>query len=343
VLLVEKSAFPRDKVCGCCVNERAAAVLRETGVGDVLETLRANPIRSLTIQTRAGASSLRLPPTRCVSRAALDQALVAKAGAAGASVTLGAAARVGDCHSDGRRVSLDSVEVRAGVVLCAAGLRAGGALPEEFARTRQSRHARIGLSTIVDHIPGLGRHELRMVCATHGYVGMSGLEDGRIDVAAAVDPRLVQSASGPGEAIGSRLAVAGADARDALAGAHWMGTPPLTHRRNPAGERLLLIGDAARYVEPFTGEGIAWALQTAQAATPLALDGAQEWHTFIADRWRREHARLVGASARRCRVIAALVRRPAVVSAFIRLQNSRLGASRSLARALAGELLAVQP
>jgi flavin-dependent dehydrogenase len=48
----------------------------------------------------------------------------------------------------------------------------------------------------------------------------------------------------------------------------WLGTLPLTRRTpRPAGHRVLVVGDAAGYVEPFTGEGMAWALATASAAT----------------------------------------------------------------------------
>ena len=37
--------------------------------------------------------------------------------------------------------------------------------------------------------------------------------------------------------------------------------------------RLLLLGDAAGYVEPFTGEGMAWGLTAATLAAPLASSG----------------------------------------------------------------------
>ena len=39
VLLVDKQRFPRAKVCGCCLNASALAVLREAGLGERLDTL----------------------------------------------------------------------------------------------------------------------------------------------------------------------------------------------------------------------------------------------------------------------------------------------------------------
>src|SRR5882724_2418075 len=36
VLLVDKSAFPRPKVCGCCLNGQALALLQTRGLGHVI-------------------------------------------------------------------------------------------------------------------------------------------------------------------------------------------------------------------------------------------------------------------------------------------------------------------
>ena len=48
---------------------------------------------------------------------------------------------------------------------------------------------------------------------------------------------------------------------EGLLDVQWHGTPGLTRRTRPlARDRLFYLGDAAGYVEPFTGEGIAWAL-----------------------------------------------------------------------------------
>ena len=44
--------------------------------------------------------------------------------------------------------------------------------------------------------------------------------------------------------------------------------------------RVLAVGDAAGFVEPFTGEGMGWALVTGRAAAGMALDAV---HGRIAD------------------------------------------------------------
>ena len=66
------------------------------------------------------------------------------------------------------------------------------------------------------------------------------------------------------------------------------GTAPLTRRTTPiAEERLFLLGDAAGYVEPFTGEGIAWALVAGLAVAPLAIRAAKQWHPSLGVDWSR--------------------------------------------------------
>ncbi|MFM9170747.1 MAG: hypothetical protein ACKOTD_11730, partial [Phycisphaerales bacterium] len=57
----------------------------------------------------------------------------------------------------------------------------------------------------------------------------------------------------------------------AVDAARWRGTPALTRRRAcVAAPRILVTGDAAGYVEPFTGEGLGWAIATGAAAGRLA-------------------------------------------------------------------------
>ena len=54
--------------------------------------------------------------------------------------------------------------------------------------------------------------------------------------------------------------------------ARFTATPTLTRRRRTIQRgRLFILGDAAGYIEPFTGEGIAWALASAAAIVPHIL------------------------------------------------------------------------
>jgi len=47
VLLVDKSQFPRDKVCGCCVNAAAITALRRAGLGAHFDRTGGRPWRKM--------------------------------------------------------------------------------------------------------------------------------------------------------------------------------------------------------------------------------------------------------------------------------------------------------
>ena len=95
-----------------------------------------------------------------------------------------------------------------------------------------------------------------------------------------------------------------------LLSAHWRGTPPLTSRpKHVAAERLLLIGDAGGYIEPFTGEGMAFAIEAAVAITPLAVEAVLSWTPAIAERWEELHRKMVRDRQRTCQQLAWILRR----------------------------------
>jgi flavin-dependent dehydrogenase len=73
-------------------------------------------------------------------------------------------------------------------------------------------------------------------------------------------------------------------------------------------ERLLVIGDAAGFVEPFTGEGIAWALTAARAVTPVAHAAARSWDPSFARQWTGRYRRTVIARQLACRALTSLLR-----------------------------------
>ena len=175
---------------------------------------------------------------------------------------------------DPRRVLLqqgeERAEVSARVVLAADGL-AGQFLARTATAASAESGARIGAGTTTTDAPGFYRPGVvYMTCGAGGYTGLVRLEDGRLDVAAAFDASELR-AGGPGAAAVRLLHEAGWPAPDGLAELPWRGTPPLTRQaRQVAAERLFVVGDAAGYVEPFTGEGMAWALASGTAVAPLA-------------------------------------------------------------------------
>lgn len=307
VTVWEAATYPRPKVCGEFIAGLHPATVRAIG----LEPLLAGHARHrvATWHTRRGRlARLRLPGAAVgVSRQWLDTQMAARLREAGGRV------------HEGRR--LDPAEARPGRVQAhGRRRRAGGWL---------------GLKL---HVRGLTLDgDLEMHLGERAYVGLAGVEDGRINVCGLFAPRPVPS--GPPEEIldrylraagldrlADRIAAATAlpDSRATVAGVHFgrfTGQPP----------ESLALGDAFGAIPPFTGHGMAMALESAA----LAAEPITEWSQGGLD-WPAA----AGLVQRRLR------RRFAVRLAAARLLHPFLFAERGqrlLARLAAHRLLPFRP
>jgi len=338
VLLLDRALFPRYKVCGCCLNARALGALDRAGLGDVVAGLKAVDLTRLEVHASTGVASMALTGSAGLSRNKFDEALVARARKAGAVFRDGVSATMGEVCGTDRKVHLRDregarSEVRAGLVLVADGVSGSALRGHSQLGSHVRPGSRIGAGTILSVAPRTYRTGVvTLACGRRGYVGTVRIEDGRLDVAAALDPGLVNEAGGTGPAAAKILDEAGMPSIPALVDAAWRGTPALTRRRKKvAGEGFLILGDAAGYVEPFTGEGIAWALEGA-----VALN----WDGDPAREWPEQYRRLVRSRQWGCRAVASLLRHPRLLHHAIGLadRNPRVAAPlvRRLTQPLSG-------
>jgi flavin-dependent dehydrogenase len=309
VVLIDKATFPRDKVCGCCLSAAALEVLDQAGLTEAVGDLRGVPLDRLRLCSGGASAEVGIRGL-AVSRTAFDAALVREAIREGAAFLPSASAEVSTVGHVHLRSGNDLASLRAATIVVCDGL-AGTALRDDSLAPRPARGSRMGLNAVVD--ASLESGVIRMACGSRGYVGAVRLEDGRLNLAAAVDPEFVRAAGGPGHAVRSILSEAHCPVPPALASARWHGTPTLTRRR-PAVYRpgLLILGDAASYVEPFTGEGMAWAMAGGLAAAELIAEGHP-------DAWPAHYHRLIAHRQRLCRAIAWALRRPRLARTAIRL------------------------
>lgn len=317
VLLLDRAVFPRWKVCGACLSAGALEVLASVGLGGLPDALGAVPLRTLVLSARARSIRLPLVGARALSRAAFDDALVEAAREQGVEFWSATKARLGAAHDDHRvlRVERDGVEVevRAGVVLDATGL--GGALVAADAPAASvAAGSRIGLgATFDDPRYPVRVGDLHMVVGRTGYVGIVRVESGVLNVAAAVDPGALQGTR-PDRVIANILSSCHLEPLRGDPVTEWRGTPLLTRSPGDLGaERLFRLGDAAGYVEPFTGEGMCWALGSARAVAPLAAAGAARWDVSLLEAWRGYHSAAVREARRLCRVLTPALRLPWLV------------------------------
>lgn len=320
VLLIDKSSFPRGKVCGCCLNGRALSILGAVGLGSV--TAAGLPLHRAWLSARGGGALLPLPAGVALSRSTLDAALVEAAVQAGADFLPETQASSGECRGSTRALILrrqtSSVEVSARVVLAAGGLGGDFAIGTK-ARGGVANGSRIGAGMMAASGPAFYEAgTIYLACGHGGYVGLVRVEGGQLDIAAALDPAWIRRAGGPGAAASAILAEAGLSPVAALTDGAWRGTPPLTrHAGRLAAERLFVLGDAAGYVEPFTGEGIGWALASAVAVVPLVVRGVRRWEPALAGQWDRVYRQTVAGRQLSCRALAALLRRPRLTRGLI--------------------------
>ncbi len=345
VLLVDRQLFPRYKVCGACLGPAAVNTLQQLRLAKAVETAGAVPLDTLQLWAGGRAAAINLRGGVALTRGKLDQLLVEAALAAGAHFIEGARAQVGRAGEDSILVELEtrdgSVSVCARVVVDASGLAGrpeqhpgGGARVSPAVRV--ARNSLVGLGAT---FPGpdcpLRFGELVMATGKAGYVGLVRVENGDVNLGAALDPACM-SQLGPQTAVASVLAEAGVPWSTEFGEQHWKGTPALTRRPAAvAGRRIFRIGDAAGYVEPFTGEGIGWALSSALAVTPLVQAAVRRWEDSLMGMWTREHHATVRRSQWFCFALTRALRRQRLTSVAVRMLRRTPSLAAPFVRAVA--------
>ena len=336
VVLVDRAPFPRQKVCGGCLNGRALAWLRPAGLDLQLQREGAVPLRQSIMAAGGRAAPVPLPGGLAVTRGLLDQVLVRAGQQHGVLFLDGTLAELGSVDGGYRHVWLTRQHTRhhvsARVVLAADGIhgklleRAGEGAP------RITPGSRIGLGTIVTSACAAYVHgTVFLACAPRGYVGVARAEHNQLIIAAAMDPEFLRAHRSPAEAVREVLREALFATPD-LEGACWKGTPPLTrHRTCLAAERVLVLGDSAGYVEPFTGEGMAWALSSAHAAAQCIRDVGLD-APVLGNVWNASRQRAMRRQRFLCQATARLLRSPRTTRALAVL----LSRNPSLLRPLVG-------
>jgi geranylgeranyl reductase family protein len=278
VLLLEKAGFPRDKACAEFLSPGAVAALDRLGVLPALQAARPAWLDGMRIVTERGGFLLAYAApgghrALGIPRAALDQVLLDHARARGARVrertrVLAPIVEGGRVVGVQTRDGTGQRALRAGCVVVADGLRS--TLTRALGLDRPATWPRrLGLVARFAGVEGVER-DGQMHVGAGLYCGLAPVGQGVVNVGL-VGPL----AAGPaGQAIAPfyerRLRRLPGVAR-ALAHAERVtpvrGAGPLARRvHRLAGRGYLLVGDAAGFLDPFTGEGIYRALRGAELA-----------------------------------------------------------------------------
>jgi flavin-dependent dehydrogenase len=269
VTVVEPRATPVDKACGEGLMPAAVAGLAALGVHPVgrpfVGIRYVGPDRAVAARFRAGAGL-------GVRRTLLHAALAERARAVGVTVETGA---VREVRQDDRGVDVDGVRARYLVVADglhsplrrSLGLDAPVGGPRRYGLRRHFVVAPWSPYVEVHWSPSAEAYVTPVADAMVGVAVLSGQDKAPYDDALGAFP-----------ALRARL-------RTAEPAGPVRGAGPLRQRAaSPRLGRVLLVGDAAGYVDALTGEGIAVGLATAEAAVAaLARDRPEDY----ARAWRR--------------------------------------------------------
>lgn len=306
-LLVDRARFPRHKLCGGCLAPAGLQVLRRLEIANHVPRIGALRLESLRIIARAVAHDLPIKLYTAVDRASLDHAICQAATARGAEFRDAVTARVLPDDTIRLEHNGQSEVLRPRVIVVADGV-GGSALSErtEFA-PRVRKHSVIGVGTQLPHRPAYAKPDaITMVCAQAGYVGAAPSGTGHWSLAAALHPAAVRT-HGPVETLRQLLAESGLHPPE-LAKAQLRGVGNLTRQRRCAAGRVLVVGDAASYFQPLTGEGMSWAMACAEQIWPHAQAAARG--EDVSRSWQAACTRTLRTRHLMCRAVCTLAAHP---------------------------------
>lgn len=288
VILADRARFPRDKPCSEYMGPGAVSRLERLGVMPALWARGARPLEGTTVVAAHGArltglfAETRVEPRAGISlaRTELDDALLAHARAAGVTVLEQHTAQ-DLIHNEGgvrgarfRTGAGTTRDVEARVTVGADGLRS--VVARKIGGFEFGPPHRMGFVTHIRGISGLGS-TAEMLVGEAGYVGINPLGQDVANVALVVPTQRAHAAKGRLDAffldeLGRFAGLGERIPRDGLLHPVHATGPFSARARRVVADGALLVGDAADFFDPFTGEGIFSALAGAELASGVLLE-----------------------------------------------------------------------
>lgn len=349
VLVLERAQFPRAKPCAEYLSPQASRLLSDMGVLEAVEAAGAAHLAGMLVRAPNGAlirgdfaASHGFPAFRdrglALRRTRLDPILLNRAREVGAEVR--ERMRVADVLRDatGRATGVrvldargTSSELHARLVVGADGLRSVVASRLGLARRRRWPR-RLALVAHYEGFGDVGAWGEMHVERQAGYVGFAAVDGGLTNVSMVVPPSAASEVSADRAAFFERWLRERPQLAPRVAGARRvspvMATGPFaSHARRAWAPSAALVGDAADFFDPFTGEGIYAALRGGELLAPFALgalgaDRARDMDDALAayDRARRDEFRGKWIVER---LIAAAVGFAPAINHFARVLSAR--------------------
>jgi menaquinone-9 beta-reductase len=347
VLLAEQKKFPRAKLCGEFISPECAPHFERLGVADQMLAARPALVTETVFYSRRqtsvsvpsawfGAGGVALG----LSRAEMDERLLRRASDAGATVLEDA--QVVNLLIEKDRVAgvtikqaAHETEYRAPVTIDATGRTRALArrVTQTRHKTRSYRASLVAFKTHLENTRGAtGACEIYFYRG--GYGGLSSVENGLSNLCFIASARAVRECGANADRVMREVVCQNQRAAFALQQARartpWLAVSLEGFGRHSVTPEtgLLAIGDAASFIDPFTGSGMLMALESGELAARMIGDrmadlesgaGIKELETTYRAAYKATfHSRLR---------ICSLMRRAAFVPGLAQLTITVFGAS----------------
>lgn len=314
-LLLEREIFPREKVCGDCLNPACWPILRRLQLMERVQILPHGVLDRVEFIGIGGRTlAVTLPASAAaeiaVKRSLFDQLIMRRARELGATVCEGStvtALTAPSAMTQNWTIAAAAKTFKSRMLVAADGrnstiARLCNLLP-------RGAKERIALQT---HLPLPHDFGNRVVLQflPEGYSGQAPVGDGELNLCLVSVPRKIAALRN------------WAEVRFGISPKHsWRTITPLTRAPIAAAHpSLFLVGDAARVVEPFTGEGIYYALASGELAADAIIsqhNGRDE--AEVAAAYSAAHAKLYRGRLWINQLARAAVLSPRIASALLKV------------------------
>ncbi|PYL06140.1 MAG: hypothetical protein DME33_14515 [Verrucomicrobia bacterium] len=325
-LVLEREKFPREKVCGDCLNPAAWPVLQRLGIAERVRRLPHAILSTVEFIAVGGRKvAVDLPSGGegeiAIKRSLLDALVLSRARELG-----------GQIHEETSVTALTpaangshwKIQTDRGLVFAARTLVGADGRNSTVARLcnllpRPARE-RVALQA---HIPLPAGFGARVVLQflPEGYSGQAPVNRDELNLCLVSKPSNI-----------SALRRWAEERFDLKRDHSWRTITPLTRAAlAPAQDKLFLVGDAARVVEPFTGEGIYYALRSGELAAQAIVKIIRgNYDADPASEYAKAHAAMYRGRLWVNRMSRAAVLAPRLSSLLVHLARIRPGLLRLL-------------
>ncbi|MGH9768091.1 MAG: FAD-dependent monooxygenase [Blastocatellia bacterium] len=339
-LVLEKSQFPREKLCGEFITPECLNVFDHLGVRERMYDAGARTIKQWMLFAPDGRG-VSVPMKWIadghkhaigISRARMDLILLERAREAGADVREGFHVSPRFHRENGLsfiegKADGETVErFSAPIVIDASGRNGAFSNQTERATQQPSRlegsrlfGCKVHLRA-VEGMRGLGE----LFFFRDGYGGLSDVENGRTNLCFLTTEATLREAKGDREKLLDLTMRSNPAAQRRLCNAvidgEWLGTGPITYGRRGPMPGIISIGDAGAFIDPFTGSGILLALSSGELAANVISQSFAEGVNdvdIIAKRYERLHRARFGWRFLACALLRAVAFKPAARNALV--------------------------